>query len=120
MREIDRLIATEVMGWEIKKVNYSPDGSYYEAYFKNGEMINYVDAVEFFPSTNIADAWLVVEKLRETGYEVELFIGEVNAVRLFDYETEDLLEEMIGEKGEEIEELICRVALKRKGVSLDG
>jgi hypothetical protein len=52
LREIDRLVAEKVMGFEI----YSVAKGLYE---NKGKVIS------FEPSINIADAWQVVEKLRE-------------------------------------------------------
>lgn len=53
-REMDCLVAERVMGW---RVQYSP----YR--FPDGE---YEDAGDFQPSTDIAAAWEVVEKMRGT------------------------------------------------------
>jgi hypothetical protein len=56
-REIDRLIAEKVMGWR--------DGTYAKG--------------SWFPSTDIKDAWLIVEKLKhEEGYLFRLETGDVN------------------------------------------
>jgi hypothetical protein len=53
-RELDRLVAEKVMGW---KVEYGELG--HEHFTENGE-------IKFLPfySTNISDAWQVVEKLK--------------------------------------------------------
>lgn len=64
--EMDRMVAEEVMGWEIKR-HYQPEGMIFharedDAIFVNGEMRWWADA--WSPSTNIAHAWGVAEKLR--------------------------------------------------------
>lgn len=77
-QEIIKELATKVMEWEIRRVNYQSDGSFYEAYFENGEFLGYCDSIEWNPIKYIEDAWKLVEKLRktsvrwigvETGYE---------------------------------------------------
>lgn len=60
--DIDKRIATEVMGWD-----YIPHEGYKTDY---AGMMPYV--TEFNPSTNISDAWLVVERMRELGWIVTI------------------------------------------------
>lgn len=52
-REIDKEVAEKVMGWRWSK----PD--------EQGAMYNHPNAIGFKPSTDISDAWLVVEKMIE-------------------------------------------------------
>jgi len=53
LREIDRLVAEKVMGWEyVQDTDKWWDG-------------DVLDIENFNPSTNIQDAWRVVEKMRE-------------------------------------------------------
>jgi hypothetical protein len=53
-RELDALVAGRVMGWRVFETKLIKDG--YVAYL-----------ADFNPSTNIAAAWEVVEKLHSTG-----------------------------------------------------
>ncbi|ONK21212.1 hypothetical protein BLX87_23065 [Bacillus sp. VT-16-64] len=57
--EIDRLIAEKVMGWE-----FYEDGESWTT--ENGDHLFFsaCDANEWAPSSDISDAWLVVEKLK--------------------------------------------------------
>ncbi|MED5050605.1 hypothetical protein P9850_01810 [Anoxybacillus rupiensis] len=63
LREIDRLVAEKVMGWE--------------PVYDDGDLVSFVtefgtlffsddDECEWSPTIDIADAWKVVEKLRES------------------------------------------------------
>jgi Phage ABA sandwich domain len=66
LREINHLIATKVMGWELLKVKnhygdevgiwIDPKINKFKAFLEG------VKEDEFSPTTNIADAWQVVEK----------------------------------------------------------
>lgn len=60
LREIDRLIAEKVMGWETQEFK---NIGVVTAYTEYGEMLIPDD---FSPSEDIQDAWVVVEKLRES------------------------------------------------------
>lgn len=86
-REIDKLIAEKVMGWETE-----PFGP-------------------FFPSTNIQDAWSVVEKLnfdvkvtkyKDSGYQCHVFIPS-NVQMVF---------------AESAPMAICKAALKAVGIEI--
>jgi hypothetical protein len=62
--EINRLIAENLMGWQdhsetSNPIWFSKDGTEY---------------VDFTPSTNIKDAWLVVEFLRKENFPVDMKI----------------------------------------------
>ncbi|MGC4378284.1 hypothetical protein WD019_15350 [Fictibacillus sp. Mic-4] len=57
-KELDALIAEKVMGW---KVAYYPTIDIFEAYDEERNPI--ILGKHFSPSTNISDAWLVVEWL---------------------------------------------------------
>ena len=84
-RELNRRIAREVMGW----LEWTGDGDWtppvgqekatmFTAAFPWDESVSvYEDGEEqmtfyFEPSRKIADAWLVVEKMREQGYSVDI------------------------------------------------
>lgn len=62
LREIDHLIATKVMGWEPEEIEGSAYLSGYVLYKR--EEPPHIPDYQFKPSTNIADAWQVVEKLK--------------------------------------------------------
>lgn len=77
MTDIDREVAEKVMGWVLYKVTVkdlttvkplSNEWCVPDEKTKGmvGEVIAYED--NFHPSTNISDAWLVVERMRELGY----------------------------------------------------
>ena len=63
-KDIDELIATEVMGWEKREAYFQMYKNEY--WFDGNERI--IVAVFWHPSTNIAHAWQVVEKMRDKGY----------------------------------------------------
>ena len=58
--DIDKRIATEVMGWT----------QHNEDWMFDGKLEDWVDI--WSPSTDITDAWLVVEKMRELGYAIRI------------------------------------------------
>jgi hypothetical protein len=68
LREIDRLVAEKVMGWKLRK--YFEDDCYItdewmtdiQDKFNNSFIV--IDVDKFNPSTDIRDAWQVVEKLK--------------------------------------------------------
>jgi hypothetical protein len=73
LREIDRLVAEKVMGWE--------------PVYDDGDLISFItgygtlffsddDECEWNPSTDIRDAWLVVEELIDRGYDFNLWRSE--------------------------------------------
>jgi len=62
LREIDRLVAEKVMGWKVSKGRSGLE--WYEAN-ENGKFEFIRSVTDFEPSTDIRDAWQVVEKMRE-------------------------------------------------------
>lgn len=77
LREIDRLVAKKVMGWRLK--SFPGGGGGFSAWLNDdGKIIKYendytLDAqpYDFWrPTTNIADAWQVVEKLERANLRV--------------------------------------------------
>lgn len=62
-REIDKSVATTVMGWKIEHGELG-----HEHFTKNGE-IRYLP----FYSTNISDAWKVIDKLKDNWTYFNLF-----------------------------------------------
>ncbi|UAT29532.1 hypothetical protein K7T73_13075 [Bacillus badius] len=62
-REIDRLVAEKVMGWE---PNLDDDGTVLSYDTEHGNLFFYDDNEnDWCPSADIQDAWKVVESLRE-------------------------------------------------------
>lgn len=61
-RELDALVAEKVMGW---KLSNATDGT---EYWDNGKFCGGIWPKEWNPSTNIADAWNVVEKMKSKDY----------------------------------------------------
>lgn len=93
---IDRAVALEVMGWDLKSwdedevdfdVDSPPDGAmlngkvYRGDFYDNGEESGW-DLFRFAPSTDIADAWRVVERMFDMGFRFDLsestYFGEDN------------------------------------------
>jgi hypothetical protein len=109
LREIDRLVAEKVMGLKIDDYYFVLD----EKGLREGELLNY--------STNIEDAWRVVEKLKNTGdvliakdfddnqWEVEITI----------WQNESIHKHFVV-KAETAPLAICLAALKSVGVEVDG
>ena len=104
--ELDALVATEVMGWERKDYGYTI--VYWE---ENDEDVHMVELWK--PSTDIADAWKVVEKMVD-----KYFMVDVTAVKGGQYECVITSEEPTIHNDYELYELgetaplaICRVAL---------
>jgi hypothetical protein len=60
---IDRRVATEVMGWRVEK------GTYWTQSAEGGNTWRVIPPF----STNIAAAWLVVERMRELGWAFALY-----------------------------------------------
>ena len=74
-RELDRLVAQKVMGW----VWYDGAGTAGPSYWMDtsGEFGEFAHLAEFEPSTDIAAAWEVVEKLHEQ-YTVSIRLSYVD------------------------------------------
>lgn len=77
--ELDRLIATKVMGWELwnyeteqpAEAHYGSDGFSWR--LPNGKYGFEFEAWKWQPSTNIAHAWEVAEKMRASGLELCIY-----------------------------------------------
>lgn len=61
--QADRLIATHIMGWEVRKVDFDTDGCFHEAYFEGDKQMEYVDTFEFYPSEFIKDSFWVMDTI---------------------------------------------------------
>jgi hypothetical protein len=108
LREIDRLVAEKVMGWEVP---YEYDDIGIMAYtIKTG-------AFAFSPTTNIADAWQVVEKFDKTDFRVvRNYRGNYSAGLM--YWNKDTMVK-VEAKAETAPLAICLAALKSVGVEVD-
>lgn len=106
MSDIDKRIAVEVMGRTVIDV---PDDGYYIVKENNWRY----PQDSFEPSTNIADAWLVVEKMRELGYWWEGYYSNEGHFIMFYNETAN------GESlpVESMPMAICLAALQALGVN---
>ena len=60
MKDIDKQIAEKVMGWEKRQAHFHPSNP---TYWFDGDERQMITAA-WSPSTNIAHAWQVVEKMR--------------------------------------------------------
>ncbi|WP_276666029.1 BC1872 family protein [Caldibacillus debilis] len=107
--EIDRLVAEKVMGWDLY---VSPYGSWYctgKAYIPNSK---------FTPTTEIKDAWQVVEKLK---IEVIPLAGQ--PPKNMRYQAK-IYNRQLGKCYEAFAETaqlaICLAALKAVGVEVEG
>lgn len=121
-KEIDRLIAEKVMGWEYQDCNGDelllPPGDVSKLQFvKKPDKHQYVKSY----STNIKDAWLVVEEVNKE-YEFELyrdkherkyvceFTRYVEVIHIYNYRA----------LSESAPLAICLAALKSVGVEVEG
>lgn len=66
MKDIDRQVAEKIMGWKASKYPYL---SYYD---KDGNDIILME--DWQPSTNIAHAFEVIDKLIDMGFYIKIFI----------------------------------------------
>jgi hypothetical protein len=89
--EINRLIAEKIMGW---KYDYSELGK--------------GATIKFNPYENIADAWLVVEKMAEKLIDFNIYIDAISKLYICDFLTEKVyrVEDSSAPKA------ICLAALK--------
>lgn len=117
--EVDARVAVEVMGW--KEIHGPGDISGGYAWFRRMEnqrgvyvTANYETRCTsslWSPSTSIADAWLVVEKLRRDGWRIQIMVGYPDK--------DDCLlannHRTISGQGDTAPEAICLAALKAVG-----
>lgn len=109
-RELDALVAEKVMEWMWYDGRGTGGPSYWQD--KDGE---YSWCAYWNPSTEIADAWEVVEALRDKGFIVNILIDspENSTLVSCSLHKPDLYETMIVEQIAETAPLaICRAALK--------
>ncbi len=112
-REIDRLIAEKVMGWKLEKT-FEEDCYLYDEWVSGNERI----AVDVFkPSSNIQDAWIVLEKFKEKDflYTVQNQMGGDYEVSLTDWGGMCSTYRGVNEF---LPLAVCEATLKAKGIEL--
>jgi Phage ABA sandwich domain len=119
LREIDRLIAEKVMGWKI----YADSAGYKFWSINEDDSSRIICSVTSFePSTDIRDAWLVVEKLRETKIFslYDAWDGDDNKIFCAVFEYNDTYH-VVDYKGyaDTAPLAICLAALKAVGVEVE-
>lgn len=116
MQNINELVATHVMGWRKETVaNISELLPFYDVWVE-GET-KYVRVENFNPSTNIADAWEVVEKLSQFDQKYLVWHNE-SKVWCFVFAGGTFLRYSADAKTAPL--AICLAALKAVGVDVDG
>lgn len=111
MRELDREVAEKVMGWSIWKKALYPPIPTNSGIPPGSKSLEPVEAPNY--STSISDAWLVVERMMELGWQYCELRSELNDVWicLFRKEIED--EPIhIGYFTEPVAKSICLAALR--------
>ncbi|AGN33775.1 hypothetical protein PANG_00056 [Paenibacillus phage PG1] len=91
--ELDKIVAVQVMGWEIRQEDLPDHQSYREYYYRNGEKYENVDYPDHWqPSKYIDAAWEVEEQIKTLGLCVEycqalkqVVVSTGEYVGLFDY-----------------------------------
>jgi len=119
-QDIDELIATRIMGWEKRQAYFHPSNPKY--WFDGDSSERQIIANAWRPSTNIAQAWEVVEKMIEKGFYINIGTDDLNQFfcALVYGETsieEDGIQKILKEKVFSAEEktaplAICLAALK--------
>ncbi|WP_079708598.1 BC1872 family protein [Paraliobacillus ryukyuensis] len=110
-REIDRLVATEILGFtehksEVGTTAFLIDEPNDRTYFFLG------DDREFSPSERIEDAWTVVDKLQEMKYQVQISThGGTYEVECARYE--DVC--YFSQEERTVQLAICKIALEVAG-----
>jgi len=127
LREIDRLVAEKVMGWRLK--SFPGEGGGFSAWLNDdGKIIKYennctlhAQPYDFWkPTTNIADAWKVVEKLQKDGWHIELYNeNEKWCFDLTKYNEFMFVDRFYRASAEDASLAICLAALKAVGVEVE-
>ncbi|MFS0643867.1 BC1872 family protein [Siminovitchia sp. 179-K 8D1 HS] len=114
LREIDRLIAEKVMGWDTEEFK---NICIIRAYAED-EVISIPD--DFCPSEDIKDAWVVVENLKREGtYLVVCPEKEKYAVNVWVDDGKDRCIPYTSVEADTAPMAICLVALKAVGVEVE-
>lgn len=110
-REIDRLVAEKVMGWEVP---YEYDDIGIMAY------TNEKGTFAFSPTTKIADAWQVVEKFQKDDWCIEVYNeNEEWCVELTKYNEFMLDDIFYTANAEDASLAICLAVLKACGIDVE-
>ncbi len=120
--ELDTLVAEKVLNWSQKIINKGAIASENEIIpwgvlewsNENGEQTT----LPAF-STNISDAWQIVEHLQNLGYFFSLKMIESRVNCFFQNSAGKKFESGLYEEGVTTPEAICLAALKIKGVEID-
>ena len=122
-RELDALVAEKVMGWRllqwIDEVAEDETWQNDDGWYWDGRGGDY-QAYEWEPTTNISDAWLVVEKLinndkRDT-VEVSIMVDGTGALVNFYRESGDACPQVSADTAPKA---ICLAALKAVGMEAE-
>lgn len=108
-RKIDALVAEKVMGWKKGELNWTID----ELWIDSKGSYKWVG--KFSPSTNISDAWKVVGKFEDEGYQVciELLAKKIYSVGIYYPPHADQVAYI---KAETAPLAICIASLRTKGI----
>lgn len=113
--ELDKLVAVQVMGWEIRQEDLPDHQSYREYYYRNGEKYENVDYPDHWqPSQYIDAAWEVMQKLIEDNECVTLDHQEswtCSIVRYFENDEHNVDVPDIEVSARTAPEAICKAAL---------
>lgn len=106
-RDLDALVAERVMGWHVQ---YTRIGDYWMGATRHDPTWS---VKEFTPSTDIAAAWLVVERMREQEWAMNLDVAEGDKLKPYDCRlfNRDGRRRVLA-YGETFPLAICRAALK--------
>ncbi len=110
LHEIDALVAEKVMGWELSWLgtDWREETNANTHHHKRSKG-------DFLPSTNIQDAWLVVEKLK-VEYWIEINVGEKYLCDIGKYGIPGTIVQI---EAETASLAICLAALKAVGVEVE-
>jgi hypothetical protein len=115
LREIDRLVATKVMGWKI----YADSAGYKFWSINEDDRSRIIYSVTSFePTKDIADAWQVVEKLIDEGYDINVYNHNKEFNVEINIEEDDKHLWFYGE-ADSAPLAICLAALKAVGVEVE-
>ncbi len=109
-RELDSVIAARVMGWSNVVFSYEDEPEFYEEWAYGTPPNGQETGVPEY-STDIADAWLVVDKLLQEGIGVQVWTAQLPDGLWRAQFSSALPSDFIG-KGSTPAGAICRAALK--------
>lgn len=123
MKDITRLIATGVMGWEVKTNKYTNKDYYYLSVESLGELppgnyeIPRINVEDFSSLTNWNDTLMVVEQVKDDWYEIGWLAGlyRVQFTQPNMKASEQLYHE---HTDKDLQLAICLAALQAMGVKL--